>query len=34
MDVYEDEPVLNAPSLIHMDKVVATPKIGYVEMNG
>ena len=35
VDVYEDEPVLNATHpLIHMDNVVATPHIGYVEMNG
>ncbi len=32
VDVYEEEPVLNAAHpLIHMDNVVATPHIGYVE---
>lgn len=35
VDVYEDEPVLNADHpLIHMDNVVATPHIGYVEHDG
>src|SRR5688572_10957432 len=35
VDVYEDEPVLNASHpLIHMDNVVATPHLGYVERNG
>jgi len=32
VDVYEDEPVLGAKHpLLHMDNVVATPHIGYVE---
>ena len=32
VDVYEEEPVLNAAHpLLHMDNVVATPHIGYVE---
>ena len=32
VDVYEDEPVLGANHpLLHMDNVVATPHIGYVE---
>ncbi|MET0549583.1 MAG: NAD(P)-dependent oxidoreductase, partial [Xanthomonas sp.] len=32
IDVFEDEPVLNASHpLIHMDNVVATPHLGYVE---
>jgi len=35
VDVYEDEPVLNASHpLVHMDNVVATPHIGYVERDG
>lgn len=35
VDVYEEEPVLNAAHpLIHMDNVVATPHIGYVERDG
>lgn len=35
IDVYEDEPVLNASHpLIHMDNVVATPHLGYVERDG
>ena len=35
VDVYEDEPVLNASHpLLHMDNVVATPHIGYVERDG
>lgn len=34
VDVYEDEPVLNASDpLVQMDNVVATPHIGYVERN-
>jgi D-3-phosphoglycerate dehydrogenase len=35
VDVYEDEPVLNASHpLLQMDNVVATPHIGYVERDG
>ena len=35
VDVYEDEPVLNANHpLLPMDNVVATPHIGYVERDG
>ena len=35
VDVYEDEPVLNASHpLVQMDNVVATPHIGYVERDG
>jgi D-3-phosphoglycerate dehydrogenase len=35
VDVYEEEPVLNAAHpLIHMENVVATPHIGYVERDG
>lgn len=35
VDVYEEEPVLNAAHpLIHMDNVVATPHLGYVERDG
>lgn len=35
VDVYEDEPVLNANHpLLQMDNVVATPHIGYVERDG
>ena len=35
VDVYEEEPVLGASHpLIHMDNVVATPHLGYVEWNG
>ena len=35
VDVFEDEPVLGANHpLIHMDNVVATPHLGYVELNG
>jgi D-3-phosphoglycerate dehydrogenase len=35
IDVFEEEPVLNASHpLIHMDNVVATPHLGYVERNG
>ena len=35
VDVYEEEPVLGASHpLIHMDNVVATPHIGYVERDG
>ena len=35
VDVYEEEPVLNAGHpLIKMDNVVATPHIGYVERDG
>ena len=35
VDVYEDEPVLNAAHpLLQMDNVVATPHIGYVERDG
>jgi D-3-phosphoglycerate dehydrogenase len=35
VDVYEDEPVLDANHpLLHMDNVVATPHIGYVERDG
>jgi D-3-phosphoglycerate dehydrogenase len=35
VDVYEEEPVLNASHpLLHMDNVVATPHLGYVERDG
>jgi D-3-phosphoglycerate dehydrogenase len=35
IDVYEEEPVLGAKHpLLHMDNVVATPHIGYVERDG
>jgi D-3-phosphoglycerate dehydrogenase len=35
VDVYEEEPVLGAKHpLLHMDNVVATPHIGYVERDG
>jgi len=35
IDVYEEEPVLGARHpLLHMDNVVATPHIGYVERDG
>ena len=35
VDVFEEEPVLNASHpLLHMDNVVATPHLGYVERNG
>ena len=35
VDVYEEEPVLNAAHpLLHMDNVVATPHLGYVERDG
>jgi D-3-phosphoglycerate dehydrogenase len=35
VDVYQDEPVLNASDpLVHMDNVVATPHLGYVERSG
>jgi D-3-phosphoglycerate dehydrogenase len=35
VDVYEEEPVLNAKHpLLQMDNVVATPHIGYVERDG
>jgi D-3-phosphoglycerate dehydrogenase len=35
VDVYEKEPVLNAAHpLLHMDNVVATPHLGYVERDG
>lgn len=35
VDVYEDEPVLGAKHpLLHMDNVVATPHLGYVERDG
>jgi D-3-phosphoglycerate dehydrogenase len=35
VDVYEEEPVLNANHpLLQMDNVVATPHIGYVERDG
>jgi D-3-phosphoglycerate dehydrogenase len=35
VDVFEEEPVLNAAHpLIHMDNVVATPHLGYVERDG
>ena len=35
VDVYEEEPVLGANHpLLHMDNVVATPHIGYVERDG
>ncbi len=35
VDVYEDEPVLNAEHpLLHLDNVVCTPHIGYVERDG
>jgi D-3-phosphoglycerate dehydrogenase len=35
VDVYEEEPVLHASHpLIHMDNVVATPHLGYVERDG
>ena len=35
VDVYEEEPVLNANHpLLDMDNVVATPHIGYVERDG
>jgi D-3-phosphoglycerate dehydrogenase len=35
VDVYEDEPVLNASHpLLQMENVVATPHIGYVERDG
>jgi D-3-phosphoglycerate dehydrogenase / 2-oxoglutarate reductase len=35
VDVYEEEPVLNANHpLLHMDNVVATPHLGYVERDG
>ena len=35
VDVYEEEPVLNgAHPLLHMDNVVATPHLGYVERDG
>jgi len=35
VDVYEEEPVLNAEHpLLHLDNVVCTPHIGYVERDG
>ena len=35
VDVYQEEPVLNASDpLVHMDNVVATPHLGYVERDG
>lgn len=35
VDVFEEEPVLDAKHpLVHMDNVVATPHIGYVERDG
>ena len=35
VDVYEDEPVLGASHpLLHMDNVVCTPHLGYVERDG
>jgi D-3-phosphoglycerate dehydrogenase len=35
VDVYEDEPVLNAAHpLLALDNVVCTPHLGYVERNG
>jgi D-3-phosphoglycerate dehydrogenase len=35
VDVYEEEPVLNASHpLLQMDNVVATPHLGYVERDG
>jgi D-3-phosphoglycerate dehydrogenase / 2-oxoglutarate reductase len=35
VDVYEEEPLLNAAHpLLHMDNVVCTPHLGYVERGG
>ena len=33
MDVYEEEPVVDHP-LLHMDNVICTPHLGYVEKDG
>ena len=33
LDVYEEEPVIDSP-LLHMENVVCTPHIGYVEKDG